>query len=176
MKRSEYRQVVLNEKDRLTTYSAWVLHDAEEACDVTQESFLRLWERVSWVKVGAARTWLFRTAHRLCIDRIRKRNRRAEVSFDEVAMSPLRVMTNAEEVMSGIEVRRDLDKALGKLSPKDRAMLVLREVEGLNLEQIAEVMSSSTGAVKVALHRARRRLREQLTGSWIEEVKTRSIA
>ncbi len=83
MRRNEYRKVVMTAGDRLHSFAAWMLRDREEARDVTQEAFLRLWEHRERVRPASARSWLLRTSHRLCMDRIRKRILRNERRFDE---------------------------------------------------------------------------------------------
>ena len=60
------------------------------------------------------------------------------------------------------ELRRTIGEALAGLSPNDRAVIVLREIEGLSYEQIGEVVGRSINNVKVTLHRARARLRDRL--------------
>ena len=91
MNKDEFRRVVLEHKDRVHTYAAWMIRDLHEASDVTQQAMMRLWEHRSSVVEAAAGTWLRRTAHRLCVDRLRRRSVRNEVSLGElVDVQPIR--------------------------------------------------------------------------------------
>jgi len=163
MTRSEYRQVVLGVKDRINTFAAWFLRDVEEAADVTQDALLRLWERRADVRPAAARTWLYRTAHRLCVDRVRRRNGRGAIMLDDARLTAVEESAAPPEVLGEAERRTDVARALTEMSPRDRALLVLRELEGMTYEQIGEVVACPLGSVKVGLHRARERLRRKLT-------------
>lgn len=163
MTRSEYRQVVLGLKDRINTFAAWFLRDVDEAADVTQDALLRLWERRADVRPAAAKTWLYRTAHRLCVDRVRRRNGRTERLLDTAWLTGADEPAAPPEVVGVAERRSDVARALAELSQRDRALLVLREFEGLTYEQIGEVVACPLGSVKVGLHRARERLRKKLT-------------
>lgn len=163
MTRSEYRQVVLGVTDRINTFAAWFLRDAEEAADVTQDSLLRLWERRVDVRPAAAQTWLYRTVHRLCVDRLRRRNGRGERPLDAAGLTRFDEPAAPPDAVSAAERRRDVARALAEMSTRDRALLVLRELEGMTYEQIGEVVVCPVSSVKVGLHRARERLRKKLT-------------
>jgi RNA polymerase sigma-70 factor (ECF subfamily) len=163
MTRSEYRQVVLGVKDKINTLAAWFLRDAEEAADVTQDALLRLWERRADVRPAAAQTWLYRTAHRLCVDRVRRRNGRGERPLDAAGLTGSDEPAAPPDAVDAAERRSDVARALAEMSPRDRALLVLRELEGMTYEQIGEVVACPLSSVKVGLHRARERLRKKLT-------------
>ena len=108
---------------------------------------------------GAARAWLLRTAHRLILDRWRKRSPRFVDLSGVLAAStdrgPLDDAIAAEET-------RTLADALGNLPWRDRALLILREQHRLPLADVGHVLDMPIGTVKGALHRAQRRLCEAL--------------
>ncbi len=174
MTRSEYRQIVLAVKDRINTYAAWTLRDADEAADVTQDALLRLWERREDVRAGAARTWLYRTVYRLCVDRIRRRNGPGKTCSLEVGSIGSTGLVPADgwglpaEAVGAADRKNGVARALSEMSPRDRAFLVLREFDGLCYERIGEVMLCSANNVKVGLHRARERLRKKLVAMAIQ--------
>ena len=66
-----FRRIITSEMDRVHGSATWLLRDPEEARDVTQEAFMRLWIDHERIAPEAARTWLLRTAYRLCVDRMR---------------------------------------------------------------------------------------------------------
>jgi RNA polymerase sigma-70 factor (ECF subfamily) len=133
-----------------------MLGDPEEARDVTQEAFLRLWEHHPDVVDEAAVSWLLRTTRRLCLDRIRRMSRRATYALAD--LDPAEVDGGA---VDGDE-RAALREALAMLAFRDRAAIMLREVQGLSYAELATVLEMPVGSVKAALHRARQRLRDAM--------------
>jgi len=147
-------------------------HDAE---DVMQEALLKTFRHVQRIKEPAAfRTWLFRTVRNFCL--MKRRRRAGEpahvLSLDSApdgdaggaaapdvadgAAHPDRVAMNAW-------LGRRLRTALASLAPVDRMIVLLREMEGLSTREVAEITRLSEVNVKTRLHRARARLRLQLT-------------
>ena len=157
-----FRQATLEHKDRLLTYAAWLLGDVEEARDLTQEALMRLWMHRESVARQAARTWLLRTVQRLAIDRLRRGSPRSLAERGRLRLPPAAAAPGlaAEE-----RERRDaVGRALSRMCPADRSILLLREFQGLSYGELTRVLELPLGTVKTNLHRARRRLRAMLTG------------
>ncbi len=158
-----FELAVREHRNRVHSHAFWLLRDGEEARDVTQEAMVRLWRHRSEVADTAARAWLLRTTHRLSLDRLRRRAARPEVAEDPSAdpafsdPSPDPERRAAAASLGGILVR-----ALGRLTPRDRAIVLLRDVEGIPYEEISGALRLPLGTVKAALHRSRERLREAL--------------
>jgi RNA polymerase sigma-70 factor (ECF subfamily) len=157
-----YERVVMEHKDRVFGYASAMLRNPAEAQDVAQEALIRLWNHRAEVDSEGAHRWLRRTAHNLCIDRLRRAKCRPEdPAGDDLergadhSPSPLR---RAE----ASEVGRALGTALAALPERDRAVILLREVEGLAYEEIAEILEVPLGTLKARLHRAREHLRARL--------------
>ena len=149
-------------KDRVNSYAAMMLKDGEEARDVTQEALVRLWQHWDRVEPDGQRTWLMRTTHNLCIDRIRKRRVRSEVDGENVLPFRADGAPGPGELAQATELGRAIHEALGELSPEDRAVVILREVQGLAYDEIALALAVPLGTLKARLHRARERLRARL--------------
>ena len=143
----------------LLRYAARLLGDSAEAEDIVQETFLRLWQQAARFEPRAAkpRTWLYRIAHNLCVDRLR---RRREVGSDALDQNP------GGERPSGLFDRKELavevQAALSALPERQRAALVLVHYEGLDNAEAASVLGCGVEAVESLLARGRRALREQL--------------
>ena len=136
-------------------------HDAQ---DVAQEAMIRLWQQRGRVNGQGARPWLMRTAHNLCIASIRKRKVRAEVDDDDAVIDRQRgVEPGAEQLTESSELGRAIHKELEGMLPQDRAVIVMREVQGLPYGEIAEALGLPLGTLKARLHRARDRLRSRLS-------------
>lgn len=168
MNGSEYGQILADQKDRVHTYAVWLLQDAEDARDVTQEALTRLWEQRDAVHNGASKTWLLRTTHRLCIDRLRRRKRRSEIALDALTWSPAECSPGPERLAAAAELGHLIGQALTTLSVRDRAVVLLREVSGMSYEEMSTVLGLPLGTLKATLHRARERLRRQLVSAGVQ--------
>ncbi len=162
MDESAYRQAVLQHKDRVYGYAARLLARGEEARDVAQEALVRLWvHRAEVGEAAGARAWLLRTAHNLCLDRLRAGPPSSDAARDLSAVADARA-PSPEARAAHRELGEALAAALSELSPRDRAVLLLRDVEGLPYEEMARVLDVPLGTLKAMLHRARDRARARL--------------
>lgn len=160
----EFQSAVLEHKDRVHSYARSILRDPEDAKDVAQECLVRLWHHRERVEPGVGcRSWLLRSAHNLCIDRLRRRRSRPEVAHDESAYDTADGRPGPDRLVSSAEVGGRLERALLDLDHRDRAIVLLREVEGLTYEEIAEMLDLKMGTLKAILHRTREKLRHSLT-------------
>ena len=149
---AEYGDVVYRAALRLTGSRA----DAE---DVTQEVFVRLSDALHGFTgtAGNFPGWLRRVAVRQALMHLRGGRRRREVSVESVSALTMRADAALE--------RLSIDAALARLPEDHRTVFVLKEVEGYDHAEIAELLGISTANSEVRLHRARRQLRELLRGS-----------
>lgn len=163
MTMAEFQGSVLQLKDRVYSYARYLLRDAEEAQDVAQECFVKLWSNLDRVEAGpACKAWLLRSAHNLCIDRMRRRGSRPEVRRDDDSPEPVDSRPGPDRLAGSTQVGKLLERALLGLSERDRAIVLLREVEGLPYEEIAQTLNMNIGTLKATLHRSREKLRREL--------------
>ncbi len=139
-------------------------HSAE---DVTQETFLSAYRSIERCRGDIFRAWLLRIAVNACTDELRRRHRRPQVSLDDpsTGASPLDLpdpSESPEETAVRSELRRHIQSGLVALPPDQRAAVVLRDVQGLSYEEIAQVLRLSPGTVKSRLSRGRAHLRDLL--------------
>lgn len=166
MTTNEFEAAVMEHKDRVHSYARGILRDPEDAKDVAQECLIRLWRHREQIEPGTrCRSWLLRSAHNLCIDRLRRRSSRPEAVRDEDAADPTDTRPGPERLTSSAEVAGRLERALLELDHRDRAIVLLREVEGLPYEDIAELFDLKLGTLKATLHRAREKLRHALVAA-----------
>ena len=167
MDAEQFRRSVEALASRVYSHAAYLLRDREEARDVVQETFVRMWRHCDRIDgEPAARAWALKTAHNLAFDRLRARVNGTPVDLDlaaEIASSEL----SAEGSLARRELRRQIDGALAGMSPADRAILLLREVQGLSYNELAHVAGLPLGTLKALLHRARARLRRRLIAAGI---------
>ena len=134
-------------------------NDYDASQDLTQETFIKVFMNIRKVKsADHLKPWICTIARNLVRDYFRKAKRSQTVSFEEI---------KDLHGHSDIEITRKriiIQDALAKLVERDRMLLTLAYYQGLSLREVAEVMKMSESNVKVCIHRARKRLREQLEG------------
>lgn len=143
--------------------------DEEDAADVVQETYLRAWRGISRFRGEAdVRTWLYRITANCSATHLRRRHRHRHEPLDGTAAGgpepPAGPASDPEAAVLDAAGLARLGAAVGALSPRLRAVLVLRDVYGLTLAEIADDLGISVTAAKVRLHRARRELRDRLGG------------
>jgi RNA polymerase sigma factor (sigma-70 family) len=138
------------------------LGDASAAGDVTQESFLRAWQRLDELKEPARfGAWLTRIVRNLAADQIRRRPFQQLESTEALeSIDPSRADPTAE--LDKAEMRGRIDEALATLDETTRSAVVLRYYDGLPSKRIGEMLNLSPAAVDMRLSRARAELREKL--------------
>jgi RNA polymerase sigma-70 factor, ECF subfamily len=141
----------------LNAYCGRMLGSPSEAEDAVQETLLRAWRAADRFEGRAAlRTWLYSIATNVCFDTAKARSRRPvpveeapELAADRAELDP------AERALNRETVRLALIAAVGKLPPRQRAVLLLREVLCWRAHEVAELLGTSVAAVNSALQRAR---------------------
>jgi RNA polymerase sigma-70 factor (ECF subfamily) len=147
-----------------------MVHDADDARDICQEAFLKVHKNLDTFE-GEAQffTWLYRIVVNLGIDLLRKR-RGQKVEFDDAVphdedeggIAPHRTGFDPGRALLDKELRKRILEALGKLSPSHRAVLVMREVEGMSYQEMAEAMKCSIGTIMSRLFHARKKMQTML--------------
>ena len=166
-----YEILVNRYRNRVYSLAYGMLRNEQDATDLCQETFIRGWQAIRGFKQTASfYTWLYRITTNLCIDFVRRRDRKPTVPFEEaidpdadvnVQEPPSSHPSPIDEAQRG-ELREQIDKALLELSPEHRAVVQLREFEGLDYAEIAKVVGISIGTVMSRLHYARKHLQRLL--------------
>jgi RNA polymerase sigma-70 factor (ECF subfamily) len=160
-----FGELVTKYQDRLYNALVHVVGSAEEARDVAQDAFVQAFLKLpTFQRTAAFYTWLYRIAFNLAVSRHRKRKPTASVErVREVAgQEPVAPDCAPSERLERQERVEQVQAALALLSEEHRAVLVLREFEGLSYETIHEILGIPLGTVRSQLHRARMELREHL--------------
>lgn len=150
---------------------ARILGDDTEAWDVVQMSFVRAWQRLDrYNEQWSFATWLYRIGTNLAIDLIRARSSRekAHRAGTEHRLRVVGESAPASELADRREVSRLLDQLVGVLTPQQRTAFVLREVEGLDTAEVAEVLGCSATTVRNHVFQARKSLRRELARKFPE--------
>ena len=166
-----FRELVTRYENRIYRLGLKIVHDQQDAEDVLQETFISAYRHLDSFRGDAQfSTWLYRIATNAALMKLRARKPIAsldEPSPDgsEADMMPNLVDWSAtpEEMLLNGEIRTQMDDALASLPEILRVVFVLRDVEGLSVEETARVLDISVPNVKTRLHRARLALRECLS-------------
>jgi RNA polymerase sigma-70 factor (ECF subfamily) len=148
----------------LTRYLARIVNDAERARDLAQETFFKIFRHRAAYRTSARfATWLFHIARNVARDELRARRRRINVSAgnDSAEHDPA---SSEGDVLQNLEMKEVVVRALEQLSARDRALIILRDVDGLSYEEVATKVKLPVGTVKSGLNRARRRFRDCFEG------------
>lgn len=151
--------------------------DAEESQDIVQEVFLQVYRRIGSFRGDATlSTWLHRITVNHCLNWKRRWARRfkwlhvtADSADDGSEKEPESQLPSPESHVAGAQTRQQIDNALKMLPDQARTIFVLREIEGLSYEAIADAVGIKLGTVRSRLFHARRRLKEILKPMMEEE-------
>jgi RNA polymerase sigma-70 factor (ECF subfamily) len=150
-----------------------VVKNQDDALDVMQEAFIKVHKHIgSFQGTSSFYTWLYRIVMNLAIDHVRRA--RKVVEFDDTVRKddvvgdgttvPRHPLSNPGKVLARVELSEHIKAALDQLPEYHRAVIMLREVEGLSYEEMAKVLRVPKGTIMSRLFHARRKMQEQLQG------------
>ncbi|MFT3913244.1 MAG: sigma-70 family RNA polymerase sigma factor [Anaeromyxobacteraceae bacterium] len=168
-----FRTLVVRFQRKVYAVALGIVKDPDLAWDVAQEAFVRVHGRLSTFEGKSAfSTWLFRVTTHLAIDAVRKERTARKDQLEDVLESDLE--GGSEGILSTAlgndprenalrkELAGEIERALGTLSAEHRAIIVLRELEGLSYEELAERLDIPKGTVMSRLFHARKKLQAAL--------------
>ena len=167
-KTSAYNGLVMRYQRQVYNLAYRMLGNAEDAGDLVQETFLRAYGALASFRQDASfLTWLYKIASNLCIDQLRSRKARSALSLDvelEEGREPAADSRNCspEELAIRDSVQEVVQRAISNLPEKYRVVVVMRHLQDMSVEEIANVLEMPTGTVKTHLFRAREMLRGRL--------------
>ncbi len=151
---------------RLLRYLERMLRDREQAEELVQEAFVRVYRaRESYEPQARFSTWLYRIATNLALNELRRPRRRhvhESTDDDERRLEPVSEGPGADAVADARRQTADVDRALAELPERQRTALWLAAVEGLSYAEVAAALSTSESSVKALVHRARAALAKRL--------------
>ena len=166
-----FRQLVERYQRRIYQLALGMLKDPDDAMDIAQETFVRVHRYLPSFKGDSSFfTWTYRIAMNLCLDVQRRRGRLERVDLEqgdeaeiEAAMdAPSAALAGPQRQALNAELRGRIEEALASLSENHRAILLLREVEGLSYEDLAKVLGIRKGTVMSRLFHARLKMQNKL--------------
>ncbi len=158
-------------KRRAFAVALGVVRNPDDALDVVQEAFIKVHKHlVGFQGSSSFYTWLYRIVMNLAIDHVRRKRKLTELDETvghetvdhDAAIVPRHPLENASKVLSRTEMTEKIQAALKELPEYHRAVILLREVEGLTYEEMANVLNVPKGTIMSRLFHARRKMMEQL--------------
>src|SRR5216110_3740550 len=164
-----FEELVRRHQHRVFAVAGGILRRREDVEDIAQQVFVKAYFSLKRFDQRAAlSTWLYKITVNECWDMLRKKKVRPLVYEADLSEEQARqVISSAEkgkehpDISERLELRQRVDRLLEGLDERDRLMLILKEVEGFSIEEIAEVLDLNANTVKVRLFRARRRVVSQ---------------
>ncbi|MBI5420566.1 MAG: sigma-70 family RNA polymerase sigma factor [Deltaproteobacteria bacterium] len=167
-----FRELMERYRNRAFNVALGIIGDPDDALDVVQDAFVKAYYNLKDFRFGANfYTWFYRLLVNQAIDRWRKKSKSPTVALDEKWLTeevsqPESVIypRTPEELAQNRQLSEAISCAIAALPEHHRAVIILREVEGLAYEEIAGVLQCSVGTVMSRLHYARAKLKEVLKG------------
>jgi RNA polymerase sigma factor (sigma-70 family) len=151
----DYNDCVDNFADGVYRFIVKNIRHTEDAQDIVQSAFEKLWVNREQVLPEKAKSYLFTVAYHQMIDHIRKSNK---MPLSDEASIPHQPINQAQT-----ELKELLMRAVNELNPTQKSLVLLKDYEGYSYQEIAEIMNLSDSQVKVYLHRARIILKNKLS-------------
>lgn len=170
-------QTLGRHKDRIYAFAMHYTRRSEDAAEIVQDTFVRLWKNRRELSDEHVQPWLYQVCRNLCIDRLRSRTSRLryEIRHEDGLGAESEAHQSADplpdDVVHELQLRRLLLDEVDAMNEPFRTLVILRDIEQLSYKEIGAVTNLPITSVKVYLHRARRRLRESLPAEFQKELE-----
>ena len=163
-------------KKKIFNYAIYMMKNQMDAEDITQEVLIRTWENINKFNFFAARGWMMRTTHNLCVDYLRKNKK---MNYNEVQIEEDRheeiadpeLESNPEKLADKIITDTEIKEAIEKLPERFKSPFVLYELQEFKYKEISKILDVPLNTVKVNILRARKQLQKELKKYAKERVK-----
>ena len=167
-----YNDLVTKYRNRAYAMIYNMVRNEQDAWDLAQEGFVKAWKSMDKFRGQSSFfTWIYRIMTNVAIDFLRKKQIQSGVEFDDqiglkdiapgAMTTPSRAAAPAQNI-SNAEIRSRIDEAISRLSPEHRTVIVMKEMDGMQYHEIAEVLECSIGTVMSRLFYARKKLQTML--------------
>jgi RNA polymerase sigma factor (sigma-70 family) len=151
----EYKAAVREYTKNLYRYLLKTLRDEAAASDIVQDCFLKLWDNRKKVDPLKIKSWLFAVAHNTLLNYLKSESRKTKVEIHQAENLP-------SLCSSDFEWKEIIDMCLNDLTPLQKSILLLRDLEGYNYQEIGEMLTLNESQVKVYLFRARQKMKNSI--------------
>ena len=157
MKEHEYNFVIDELSAQLYRYAFHFLRNQEDAKDIIQDVFEKMWLNRKTIELETVKPWLYRCTHNAMVNFIAKKSRTSYMSNQELPKT-------TSPFDSSFESMQVVDRMVSILPPTQKSIILLRDIEGYTYKEIGLILDLSASQVKVYLFRARMKIKKQLIG------------
>lgn len=162
MTEERFSELVLSNKDKMIALARSIVSNSEQAEDIVSDAFMKLWKRVRlFPPPNNLAGYLYNAVRNQCYDVMRRRKVENRIFVDSDP-SELRQEKPTQSDPDAWDTRRLIQQALAKLNERERTIVTLKDINGFENDEIAEMLDMTEGNVRVILSRARKALREDL--------------
>jgi len=162
-KNKAFDTLVRKYQEKLYWHIRKMVIDHEDANDLTQEVFVKIWKNLDNFKGDSKLyTWMYKIATNECLTFLKKKRRKYFLSFSDVSQELSQKLDNSQYI-SGDEIQLKLQKALLKLPDKQRLVFNMKYYDEMKYEEISNILGTSVGALKASYHLAVKKIENYLT-------------
>jgi RNA polymerase sigma-70 factor, ECF subfamily len=161
----KYEMLIKQHKNNIYSYALYMMNNRMDADDITQEVFIKIWQNIDNFNLKAAKSWIMKTTHNLCIDYLRKNQKtiRREIDIeDKKNMSGIGTLTDTEVKIRKEFLKDKIKEEINNLPDNLKSVFVLYELQGYKYQEISKTLSMPLNSVKVYLMRARKQMQKGL--------------
>jgi len=173
---AKFDYLIKQYKNKIFNYAIYMMKNQMDAEDITQEVLIRTWQNINKFNFYAAKGWMMRTTHNLCVDYLRKNQKinykevQIEEGYhDEIADSELEC--NPEKFADKIITDTEIKEAIERLPERFKSPFVLYELQEFKYKEISKILDVPLNTVKVNILRARKQLQKELKQYAKERIK-----
>lgn len=169
-----YEELIRAYQKKVYNIAFRMMGNSEDAEDIAQETFIKVYRSLSKFRGDSAfSTWLYRIATNISIDQLRKKKNRMVVYIDnnvegeegDIQRQLKDDSPSPEDIAETKELKNTVQNAINRLSPDHKAVIVLRDIKGLQYDEIARILNCPEGTIKSRINRARLSLHSLLSGN-----------
>ena len=163
-----FEEIVKKFKDKIVNFLWQITGDYQKAVELSQETFMRVYFKAGKYKpIAPVSSWIYAIASNLAKTDLKRSRRYSHVSLDDIVNAVPRNMPFNEDPANS-DLIKNLRDAIGRLHPRYRVPLILKDIEGFSQEEIAEIMEKPLGTIKARISRGRQYLKRDLEGNSIK--------
>jgi RNA polymerase sigma-70 factor (ECF subfamily) len=176
MSSAKFDYLIKQHKNKIFNYTIYMMRNQMDAEDITQEVLIRTWENINKFNFYAAKGWMMRTTHNLCVDYLRRNKKKnyKEVQIDEEYHEEITdpgLECNPEKLADKIITDTEIKEAIERLPERFKSPFVLYELQEFKYKEISKILDVPLNTVKVNILRARKQLQKELKQYAKERVK-----
>lgn len=177
MGQNQFINIVNDYKDLIYNQAYYFTNNKQDAEDITQDVFIKLWHNLPEIKKRFIKSWIIKVARNTCIDFIRKKkenisiiqdNDEEDIPFEEILID---IRPNPEQKAISNEINENVTRLISLLPDKMRSIIIMKDIQDLKYDFIAQTMDLPLNSVKVYLHRGRKLLLKYFLSRFKDELE-----